>query len=300
MEIGRVVIVGAIILIPLFIIFITKNKEKKSEKQLSTSLNKDGKLQEYIIYVASQFENDTFFSRAKEVAEKLHFSEAKNLIDYFHKDIPCPDDLKESISKIGVFGVWLDIRQNAIFEILSNYKVEAVPLLYKIGFGVYDWTQYKAIGILLNFVKEGITDDKVLDDLIQKLHHLRYEAIINILTPLSQIQNNDKVDVIFKRVYDLFSDDFSDSLHILEVWSKLSPDNVLNYKVEIMGVLLNEQKFKELQYSPETKEELNIRGNILFFNLDKNDLSLKNNLDILSRTASNQKLRDYIFKTLEK
>lgn len=297
MEAGRLVVVLLLICIPLLIILITRSKEKKTIEQSNQSLVEPDKLQDYIIYVATEFENDNFSARAKEVSKDLNFSEAKNLVNYFHKSIPCPENLKGSISKIGILGVWMDICQNAIFEILANYEKEAVPLLTKIAFGEYDWTQYKSLEVLLYFTREGVTNDKVLDDLIVQMDKFRYEAVMNILVPLSQIQNNNKINLIFKKAYDLFRDDLADSLYILEIWSRLSSDNVLKHKDEIIDLISNESRFQH--YSKETKEKLMVRGYILFYLLDKTDLELKYNLVTLSSTISNEKHKEDIFKVLK-
>jgi hypothetical protein len=114
-------------------------------------------LKDYLIEVAKEFENEEQFKlAAKNVALKLEFERAIKLIKYFHDNPSEPESLKYKTNKYGLLGVWMNICQNSIFEILYNYKEKAIPTLYSIGFGEYDWTQYKAIDVLCRFANEGI------------------------------------------------------------------------------------------------------------------------------------------------
>ena len=93
-------------------------------------------LAELLIEVAQEFEDsDKFKEAASVVANKLEFSRAKELTQYFHQNPPEPEALKSKTQKYGLFGVWMSICQDAIFEILFNYKAQAIPTLYSIGFG---------------------------------------------------------------------------------------------------------------------------------------------------------------------
>lgn len=136
------------------------NPQKEEKAREITQLEK------HILYVAVEFENtDKFSERAKEISLILDYEEATKLIDYFHNNPPVPEELKQSLSKYGVLGVWMEVCQNSIFEILYNYKQKSLPLLFKIGFGQYDWTQHKAIYLLLRLAKENVEKDKIISEL---------------------------------------------------------------------------------------------------------------------------------------
>jgi hypothetical protein len=48
------------------------------------------------------------------------------------------------------------LESEAAFEILYNLGEAALPLLRKIAFGEYDWTQGNAIEILRRWAAEGV------------------------------------------------------------------------------------------------------------------------------------------------
>lgn len=299
MEIGRFLIVLSLVGIPMLIFWLAKNKKQTVDKLAVLSGQQAKELEGYIIYVASAFENENFFLRAKEISDKLEFTDAEKLTLYFHKNLPVPDGLKDTLSKYGLFGVWMDICQNAIFEILYNYKNESIPLLHKLSFGQYDWTQYKALGVLLRFVREGVTDDSILDKLLSDIEDFRYEAIMNILDSLSEIKNSPKANGLFRAIYDLYNDDLADSISILEMWSKEYPDAVLKEKSKIIDILTNPEKLNKSGYTTETGELLKVKGNILFYKLDKNDGELKRNLEILKETVTDVNLKGKISLALK-
>ncbi|UAY52368.1 hypothetical protein [Ferruginibacter albus] len=156
--------------IPLLVGFLIYFKRKKldadknyyapKKQKQNRAITKEEK---NIIYVASAFENkELFSSRAKEVAQTIEFDKAIKLKDYFHNNPPVPEDLQQPLSKYGILGVWMEVCQNSIFEILYNYNEKAIPIIYPIAFGVYDWTQYKAIDLLFRFMKEGIKKDEII------------------------------------------------------------------------------------------------------------------------------------------
>lgn len=159
-----------------------KTDKSKTSVRMDNPQNKNQKrnleLEKFLIEVAKEFEDkDKFKSAAKKVASELEFEKAKELPRYFHDNPPEPESLKSKTAKYGLFGVWMSICQDSVFEILYNYKEKAIPTLYSIGFGVYDWTQYKAINILCRLADEGIQTDEIVKDIGDEINQFRYEAI---------------------------------------------------------------------------------------------------------------------------
>lgn len=114
-------------------------------------------LDAHLIRVTREFEDpERFTQAARAVAEHLPFNEAVLLTESFHQNPPMPPELVPALSKRGVLGVWMDVCQNAIFEVLFHYRAEALPVLYPIAFGVYDWTQYKAVRTLMRLADDGV------------------------------------------------------------------------------------------------------------------------------------------------
>jgi hypothetical protein len=185
----------------------------------SNETETDVLLRDLLIQVAQEFEDaDRFSAAAKEVAGKLEFSRAKDLARLFHDNPPEPEALNAKTRKYGILGVWMNICQDAIFEILFNYKEEAIPTLNKIAFGDYDWTQYKAIDILCRLAIEGIQTQETINNIGDKIGRFRYEALFPALESLASIPENEEVPKIILRVFDdCAEDDPIDGLEILRL-----------------------------------------------------------------------------------
>jgi len=187
-------------------------------------------LAELLIEVAQEFEDsDKFKEAASVVANKLEFSRAKELTQYFHQNPPEPEALKSKTQKYGLFGVWMSICQDAIFEILFNYKAQAIPTLYSIGFGVYDWTQYKAIDVLCRLAKEGIETEAIIKKIGDNIENFRFEAAMPSLESLSKIPDNKEVPKIILKTFDEYAkDDPIDGLYILRFLTLNYPNEAKN------------------------------------------------------------------------
>jgi hypothetical protein len=183
-------------------------------------------LAEKIVKVAIEFENPELFTNsAKKVASELNFLEAQKLTSYFHNPPQEPEFIKSTTANYGVLGVWMGICQDAIFEILYHYKEDAIIILYMIGFGQYDWTQYKAIDVLCRLANDGIETERIVKNIGENLHHFRYEAVMPSMESLSEIENSENVPKILKKLFDEYvEDDVIDGFYILNAMAKNYPN----------------------------------------------------------------------------
>jgi len=125
-------------------------------------------LDAHIIAVAREFEHpQRFTDAARSVAAKLPISEAALFTNSFHQNPPVPPELVPVLAKYGVLGVWMDVCQNAILEVLFHYREQALPILYPIAFGPYDWTQYTAVHVLTRLADAGVQRDEVRGRLLE-------------------------------------------------------------------------------------------------------------------------------------
>ncbi|WP_145952316.1 hypothetical protein [Paludisphaera borealis] len=81
--------------------------------------------------------------------------------------------------------------QFAIFEIVYNFREQALPMLRKVAFGEYDWTQGNAIEVMCRLAAEGIDRDRTLADLKKKMPGMRDEALGYAAAPLLQLAKYD-------------------------------------------------------------------------------------------------------------
>lgn len=279
----------------------------------------DLELQDYLIEVAKEFENEGQFKMAaKNVALKLEFERAKNLVKYFHNNPTEPESLKNKTSKYGLLGVWMNICQNSIFEILYNYKEKAIPTLYSIGFGEYDWTQYKAIDVLCRFASEGIKTNEIVTDIGNEINSFRYEAVFPSIESLSRISNNPKIPKIILNIFDEYSnDDPINGLHILTILLKNYPaavksklefiksiargEGIENRSPVLDGAVLSIDKDGNESYTIKGEE---IEGNFeeshrinaiaLFYQLDTTDKEINELIEYWAKNAKDESHRNMI------
>lgn len=303
--------------------------KSKTSVRMNNPQNKNQKrnleLEKFLIEVAKEFEDkDKFKSAAKKVAFELEFEKAKELPRYFHDNPPEPESLKSKTAKYGLFGVWMNICQDSVFEILYNYKEKAIPTLYSIGFGVYDWTQYKAIDILCRLADEGIQTDEIVKEIGDKINQFRYEAVLPSIKSLSRISNNPEVPKIVLNIFEEYSnEDPIDGLHILRVLEKNYSD-IVKSKFEFIksiargkgienrsplldGAVLSIDKDGNESYSIRGEE---IEGNFeelhrinaaaLFYRLDSTDKEINELIEYWAKSAKEESHRNMIIELKKK
>ena len=115
------------------------------------------------------------------MAQKLGPECISTLPQFFHDPPKKPDNLKEDFNGLGD---WISACQFAAFEILYNLGEAALPLLRKVCFGEYDWTQGNAIEILCRLAAEGVDRERTISDLRRELPVMQYEAHLYAARPL--------------------------------------------------------------------------------------------------------------------
>lgn len=279
----------------------------------------DQELENALISVAREFENpEAFTHAAQRVADQLPYERAKALTGYFHNNPPEPEELKPQISKYGLFGVWMNICQDAIFEVLHLYGAQAIPLLYKIGFGEYDWTQYKAIAALCRMANNGIQTDEIIAEIGKKIGNFRYEAEMPSLEYLSEIPNHPEVPQILLRQYqENKAYDPIDGFYILYSLSTHYPDYARRELPFLKGlargtgiedrspildgaVLSRDQEGNESFWmqGEEVKgnfsEHHRINAAVLYYRLDDQDPEINLLLDYWAENATKEEVRAYL------
>jgi hypothetical protein len=153
---------------------------------------------EAIASVAScTVESDAALRRqAREAAQKLGPGCVSILPQFFHH----PPEKPESITgHFNGLGHWMSVCQFAAFEILYNLREAALPLLRRIAFGKYDWTQGNAIEILCRLAAEGVDRERTINDLRRELPDIQYEAHLYAAGPLlKQAATNPAIEEVLR------------------------------------------------------------------------------------------------------
>lgn len=270
---------------------LLKDKEIKSslyrkEVQENQPELSHSDLEKVLIEVAQEFEDPNKFSEAAQrVAGKLTFKQAERLTQYFHDTPAAPEALKETLAKYGLLGVWLNVCQDSIFEIFFNYKEEAIPTLYALMFGEYDWTQYKAIDVLCRFAKKGIRTDGIINDIGKNLSQFRYETVFSAIESLSKIKNHKSIPKILLTTFDRYSkEDPIEGLHILQFLAINYPDQAREKLRFVKSIVKDKNNFEEEQ----------IEAAIFSLQLDAKDEEIIALLDHWELNAEEQNQRERI------
>lgn len=298
-----------------------KSKKNKEERESRWESHFDGRyaLDVMLVKVGQEFEDEVRFKNAaKDVASRLPFADAARFTKYFHNTPSEPESLKSKTAKYGRFGVWMNICQSAIFEIFYNYREQAIPTLYSIAFGEYDWTQYKAIDVLCRLASDGVETDKIIAAIGAKIQSFRYEATMPSIESLAWVPNNEQVPPIILGVFDEYSnDDPIDGLNILSLLAVNYPKEAIpklpfikslargeglsNRSPLLDGAILSYNTDGKKSYVIDgeeitgTFEETHrINATVLYFRLDPTDQEINNLLDFWEKNAESEDVRKQI------
>jgi len=133
------------------------------------------------------FDHAAFGSRAASSARHLGAARIEALAGLFHAEHTPPADL---MPRFPGLGAWMSARQFAIFEIYFHIGAPALPVLRRVAFGQYDWTQGNAIEVLCRLAAAGVERTAIVEELIVNLPDVRDEAIQYALAPLLHQQTS--------------------------------------------------------------------------------------------------------------
>jgi hypothetical protein len=140
--------------------------------------------EEKIRWVATTLHQpDEFTRRARTAASDLGPRSIEMLTGLFHSEHSPPAEIADEFPGLGD---WIAARQFAIFEMFYYFREAALPLLRRVAFGEYDWTQGNAIEVLCRFAAEGIDRERTMADLKSEMPGMRYEALLYAAGPLLQ------------------------------------------------------------------------------------------------------------------
>ena len=127
-------------------------------------------------------DTDLFHARAVAVARELLPSAIEELATRFHSP-PRPEPTGFGYEQRGLGG-WMSAWQFAIFELFFRFGTVALPVLRRVAFGKYDWTQGNAVEVLVRLAAAGVERERTIADLRREFPNFRYEATLYSVGPL--------------------------------------------------------------------------------------------------------------------
>ncbi len=147
---------------------------------------------------AALHEPDEFMRRAQAAATDLGPGSIETLAGLFHSEHSPPAEIAE---KFPGLGDWIAARQFAIFEMFYHFRQAALPVLRRVAYGEYDWTQGNAIEVLCRLAAEGIDRERTLADLKSEMPGMRDTALLYAAGPLlHQAKENPQLAAIVEEL----------------------------------------------------------------------------------------------------
>lgn len=141
---------------------------------------------------------DEFRNRADIVASEFGPTAIEQLAKLFHAEHSPPAELAAQFQGLGT---WMAARQFAIFEIFYNFGGDSIPILQRVAYGDYDWTQGNAIEILCRLAADDVQREQIISGLVEHLPAMREEAHYYALNPLiSQSKSNQKLNDVLSQL----------------------------------------------------------------------------------------------------
>jgi hypothetical protein len=125
---------------------------------------------------------DLFRGRAAAVARELGPSAIGDLATRFHSP-PRPEPPGFAYEQRGLGG-WMSAWQFAIFELFFQFGAAALPVLRRVAFGEYDWTQGNAVEVLVRLAAADVERERTVADLRREFPEFRHEAMLYSVGPV--------------------------------------------------------------------------------------------------------------------
>src|SRR5579883_2741881 len=104
--------------------------------------------------------------RARAAARKLGPASAEMLAGLGYPEWDSPKAVRH---KFPTLGHWIGARNQAVFEILYNFREDALLALRSVAFSDSGWKQSNAIEILCRFASEGLSREEILEEIKREL-----------------------------------------------------------------------------------------------------------------------------------
>jgi hypothetical protein len=170
----------------------------------------------------------------------MSINNIEKMRSFLYRPPPKPKNSNTKLFSQGsVLGVWNSACLNAIFEISFHCGEKAIPFLEKISFGVYDWSQYMALGVLIRFAKNNIKTNEIMLKISKHLPEFNDITLDSIFDEMNYFPKKLSDEVVMN-----FFNFADESGYLLEIAKVIKFSNL-----ELVKKLLEEwiQEYKEIK-----------------------------------------------------
>lgn len=297
------------------------------------SLSLEEKIQKEIFETGLLIDNQSEFEkRASFALEVIRKDNIPNLIDYLVNPMKKASYFK---SKFSDDKKYISVIHDSVFEILYNYREDAISYLKDLAFDSSIAISIRAMKTLCRLAQGSIDKSNIVMFIDENIDDLRYEVIISSFYFMALIKDSDTIFNIFDRFFHLYHDDceeYTDALYVLESiykYDKLSIDPYMHFikdyalnrnfrnRPDLEGIVLGNifgEDTDEMNFlfSKSAGEVNNIRAALLYSKIvpddeeiykslckwydSISDLNLKNKIEVAMRKFSSIKVREVTYE----
>ena len=269
------------------------------------------KLSDCIVWVALAESPEEWEQRGRIAAQYLRPRQIRRLRRYYHKP---PEKPAEALDRFDGLGDWLEVCQQAIFEIFYNRHEVSLPIIWRAVFAGYDWTQVWALETLGRLATQGVEREKCVNDIVKVLPSLRYEAFFPAVRAVANAKYKTEtlVQTLEQAIREFKESDPVDALSVLEIIQFSLPEIVqahqafLEDMVEGKGLENRHPMLDGAIWAPTTDkvhwrggapppDQIHqIRAAVILYRLDPEDEHIGNKLKLWQINHPDEKIRDAI------
>jgi len=132
---------------------------------------------------------ESFEDLAKQQKGHVSIDDLPYYLTKLHNPPPVHPDIKQE--ELGL-GTWMAVCQYAIFELIYQLDVQALPTLKEIAYGKYDWTQATALEVLCRLYIDGKLGADIISEIDSRLKGMRYETYLYFTRSLLKRKERDE------------------------------------------------------------------------------------------------------------
>lgn len=277
-------------------------------------INLDKEIEDLIISeVLNVIQHHDKFEELKnsaEIAAKNIGEEHINLLpEYLIGKIGKPNELKGKYENLGE---WPMVVENSVLMIIFSYKEKGIDILTEIAYGNTS-LKLKAINLLIKLAVEGVSTEKIIDDIMNNIIEFSDDDKIIIFGFASQLKGNNKIIALIQHFYKEFLKNqdveraYEALIYLMKVAQRCTSGhlNFLKFiamnarQIDLKKVIDVKDGEIDIIDIGHIEEITKIRAAVTFYNINQEDEDINNLLTYWSENYNNEEVKKEIKKIFE-
>ena len=274
-------------------------------------INLDKEIEDLIISevlnVIQHHDNFEELNNSAKIAANNIGEEHINLLpEYLIGKIGKPNELKGKYENLGE---WPMVVENSVLMIIFSYKEKGIDILTEIAYGNTS-LKLKAINLLIKLAVEGISTEKIIDDIMNNIIEFSDDDKIIIFGFASKLKGNNKIIALIQHFYKEFLKNqdveraYESLVYLMNVAQRCTSGhlNLLKFiamnarQIDLKKVIDVKDGEIEVIDIGDIEEITRIRAAVTFYNINQEDEEINNFLINWSDNYDNEEVRNEIKK----